>query len=43
MNDAHVINKKDIWKNWLFIVVLNMQKDFWNIINLHQVLNNETL
>jgi hypothetical protein len=24
-------------------VVLNMQKDSWNIINLHQVLNNGTL
>jgi hypothetical protein len=25
------------------IIILNMQKDFWNIINLHQVLNIETL
>jgi hypothetical protein len=23
-------------------VALNLQKDFWNIINLYQVLNNET-
>jgi hypothetical protein len=23
-------------------VALNMQNDYWNIVNLHQVLNNET-
>jgi hypothetical protein len=40
-NDAHLIRKKTFEKKT--IVILNMQKDFWNIINLHQVLNNESL
>jgi hypothetical protein len=30
-------------KKKLSIVVLNMQKDAWNIINLYQVWNIETL
>jgi hypothetical protein len=30
-------------KKTIVIVVLNMQKGSWNIINLHQVLSNETL
>jgi hypothetical protein len=39
--------KKDIWKKrivyiWVFSV-LNMQKDFWNIINLCELLIIEYL
>jgi hypothetical protein len=30
-------------ENQVGIIILNMQKEFWNIINLHQVLKNETL
>jgi hypothetical protein len=35
--------KKTFEKKIIVIVVVNMQKYSWSIINLHQVLNNETL
>jgi hypothetical protein len=36
--------KNDVLKKTQRVTIaLNMQKDSWNIINLHQVLNNGTL
>jgi hypothetical protein len=41
---VHIWLKKNVWKKKIIVsIALKMQKDSWNIINLHQVLNNETL
>jgi hypothetical protein len=41
INGAHLMFKKDIWKKKTIYIgvlsALNIQKDFWNIINLCEI------